>query len=90
MKFIVDPLIREKIMIGSDLPAMNSYKVLVDEYKKMFEERGAILDLSKMEQYSNAVDVPWYFETLDETYRQTVKERQLKDGLNNIRFKIFL
>jgi len=28
MKFVVEPLIREKITIGSDIPSWNSYKVL--------------------------------------------------------------
>ena len=52
MKFVVEPMIREKIMIGSDMPSFNSYQTVVQEYKKMFEEVGATLDLQKMDQFS--------------------------------------
>ena len=36
MKFIVEPRIREKILIGPDAPDWNSYEVNKNEYVKMF------------------------------------------------------
>ena len=45
IKFVVEPLIREKIMIGSDLPSKNSYETIIKEYQSKFEDIGASMDL---------------------------------------------
>lgn len=49
MKFIVDPRIREKIMIGSDAPCWNSFKMIQEEYVAQFQKIGIELDLSLIE-----------------------------------------
>jgi hypothetical protein len=44
IKFIVEPLIREKIMIGSDLPSDDCHKKIILEYSSKFK----ILDLTRL------------------------------------------
>lgn len=52
IKFIVEPLIREKIMIGSDIPSFNSKQMILKEYKDLFPN----LDLSKLDGFEGTED----------------------------------
>jgi hypothetical protein len=65
LNFVVEPLIREKIMIGSDMPVFNSMKTITEEYLPLFPN----LDLSKLEPLCQELSEPWYFKTLNADFR---------------------
>lgn len=51
LTFHIDPVIREKIMIGSDLPSFDSFKTIQSEYLPMFEALGAKINVEKMRPF---------------------------------------
>lgn len=76
IKFVVEPHIREKIMIGSDAPSWNSHEVITLEYCQLFQDAGMTLDLSMIEKACagtskeepksyDPASLPWYFGLLD-------------------------
>ena len=80
MKVIVEPLIREKIMIGSDLPSFDSQKTIETEYRSIFPN----MDASKMNTLCQNLSEPWYFKTLDQEFRTMFKdEHSLLDHMED-------
>ena len=50
IKFVVQPLCREKSTIAADVCEFNSAAMIRSEYKEMFDEAGVELDLSLIDE----------------------------------------
>ena len=74
MKFKVNPLIREKILIGGDYPVFNSFKTIKEEYQPLFESHGSSIEIDEAVFSPSQDDAtkPWYFKALDEGLKQRV------------------
>ena len=80
MKVIIEPLIREKIMIGSDLPSFDSKKTIQAEYLSIFPN----MDTSKLDPLCESLTEPWYFKTLNPEFRAKFQdENSLLDHMED-------
>lgn len=56
--FKINPDIREKILIGGDVPIFNSYEMILTEYVPMWEEKGSKIEFDKQLLEPN-FSIPW-------------------------------
>ena len=71
IRFIVSPLLREKVMVAADLPSFDSATVIEKEYATLWEERGGTLEYNKEALSPPGGDEPWkpwYFDSFDEDF----------------------
>ena len=74
MVFKVNPLLREKIQIGSDIPVFDSCEMIKHEYLPLFEREGVKLEFPE-EALSPDANFPsraWYFRSLDDSFQKRI------------------
>ena len=75
IRFVVEPLLREKIIVAADMPSFDSFKVITEEYLPLWEELGGKLEYSKEELSPNPETEwqPWYWNSLNETFQKRIE-----------------
>ena len=80
IKFIVNPLLIERIMIGSDIPSYDSYEVIKNKYLPLWENNGGNLEFDdSLKADKKRPWRPWWFYKMNEEFKLRILEN-IREG----------